>query len=69
MLHWIRYFLTPGQSDTWDGGYLIWYCLTIEFIYKTWTAPTFDFLSFGTGAAGLLAAGAALQLRANHDHE
>lgn len=68
-LHWLRYFLTPGQNDTWDAGYLVWFFYAAEFGYKTWTAPTFDMISFGTGAAALLAAGAALQLRANHDKE
>jgi hypothetical protein len=69
MINWIRYFLTPGQNNSWDGGYLVWYGLMAEFIWKTATAPVFDFLAFGSGAAGLLAAGAALQWRANHDKE
>jgi hypothetical protein len=69
MIHWLRYFLTPGRNSAWDGGYLVWYGLMIEFVYKTWTAPAFDFMAFGTGAAGLLAAGAALQWRANRDSE
>jgi hypothetical protein len=68
MINWIRYFLTPGQNNNWDGGYLVWYVLIGEFIFKTWTGA-FDATAFGAGAAGLLGAGAALQWRANHDHE
>jgi hypothetical protein len=40
-----------------------------EYTWKTWHTVPFDFMAFGTGAAGLLAAGAALQLRANYNKE
>jgi hypothetical protein len=68
-MHWLRFFLTPGQADQWDAGYLMWFIFCAEYVYKSWTAVAFDLMNFGAGAAALLAAGAALQLRANHDHE
>ena len=65
MMKWIRYFLTPGNDNAWDLGYLVWISLCIEFLYKTSVATTFDPMMFGTGAAAILAAGAGLQWHAN----
>lgn len=67
MKRWLRYFLTPGNDNAWDLGYLLWCALVVEFGYKTWTAATFDPLAFGTGAGSLLVAGAGLQWHANRE--
>ena len=65
----IKFFLTPGQRNTWDVPFLVWLVIVAEFIYKTWTGPTFDSVTFGTGAAALLGTAGALQWRANLDGE
>lgn len=65
----LKYFLTPGQDNSWDLGYLIWCALCVEFSWKTWNMTPFDPMTFGTGAAALLAAGAGLQWHSNREAE
>ena len=65
MRKWLQYFLTPGNDNAWDLGYLLWAALVVEFGWKVYVSATFDPMNFGTGAAALLAAGAALQWHAN----
>jgi len=66
---WFRYFLTPGNDNAWDLGYLVWIALCAEFGYKAMVSTAFDPMTFGTGAAALLAAGAGLQWRANKEKD
>lgn len=66
MKQWLKYFLTPGNDNAWDLGYLLWCALIVEFLWKALKSATFDPVNFGTGSAALLAAGAALQWHANN---
>ena len=69
MKKWLMYFLTPGNTNSWDLGYLMWIALIVEFAWKTVQLTPFDPVSFGTGSAALLAAGAGLQWHANREDD
>ena len=60
-LAWGRSLLTDEENQ-WDIGLLLWFSGFCIFLYKAVIAPApFDYMSFGTGLAGVCGAGAALR--------
>ena len=67
---WLRYVLTDANNE-WDAPLLMWFYACGVFLYKATAAPPpFDFMNFGAGAAGVFAAGKALDwFTRRHDKE